>query len=639
MQKNENKARLPFIEAVGTHVSWLLPLLIYVNTIAPCVTAGDAGEFTLAAYRFSLPHPTGYPLYMALLKLWTLLPLNFGPDFFAVKCNLFSVVAMTLMCAFFYRLARVLTGSAAASIAATILLAFSRTLWKFAVVTEVYSLHLLLIVLVLLGLAIAREGKKSIGLVLAAFAFGLGLAHHITILVLIPMMFFLWPKRKDSFNKPVPVAGIVAGFMLPLAFYLLVPILASYSPLYSEKGFTMRDFISTITRQEFRERADWQDPNVQMVGPADTISRSMRYLSKQFGGRDMAIPAVNAKVTDHMKYFMSRLLKWIVPLLCIIGWFFAPPGKRAWGFWAAATAGMLIIAVCFFSRGSPLGMPFNYLRSVDEFLLPVNIFMCLGFAWLMAPIANSLTSRRDVGGTEGQNIIPAEYIPVAIMMLLCVIPFFASRTNSLYSDMTHHTFAQDQARNVLNQTPFNGVLVVSGDESFMYEYLQEVRQIRPDVEIIVYPFGIQVGNEVLDPTESLAYYLSTQLNGRGCVFTFGDAAPAVERLGSSMGLELDGIAFKLITHEIGEPSFKTGDPDIWRSYQLRNLDPGTLNGIVVDDFEYEVFDRYVNGLRASVAWLDDNGYRPDESRLALSQMADTLEKKKSETDYPKGPGH
>jgi hypothetical protein len=163
--------------------------------------------------------------------------------------------------------------------------------------------------------------------------------------------------------------------------------------------------------------------------------------------------------------------------------------------------------------------------------------------------------------------------------------------------------------------------------------------LRPDVELVVYPFGIQVGNEILDPTESLAYYLSTQLNGRECVFTFGDSAAAVERLGSSAGLRLDGIAFTLVTHEIGEPSFATGDPDIWRSYQLRNLDAGTLEGLVVDDFEYEVFDRYVNGLRASVAWLDDNGFRPDRSRPALAEMADALERTKNETDYPRGPGH
>ena len=637
-QNKKNKTGTPLIEAIGIHASWLLPLIIYIYSVAPGVMAGDAGEFVVAAWRFSLPHAPGYPLYMLLLKLWTMIPVNLGPDFFAVKCNLFSVVAMTIACALFYRLARILSGSATASLAATVLLAFSRTLWKFAVVTEVYALHLLLIVLVLLGLAVAREGKRSIGLVIAAFAFGLGLAHHHTILILIPMMFFLWPKTKGFFKKPVPVAGIVAGFMLPLALYLFVPVLASYSPMYSERGFNFGDFVNTITRQEFRERTEWQNPDVQAVGPADTLSRSIKYVSRQFGGRDMPVPAASAKVTEHMQFFFNRVAKWIVPLMCIIGWFFAPPGKRAWGFWAGVTALLWIIAVSFFSRGSPLGMPFNYLRSVDEFLLPVNIFMCLGFAWLMAPLSNSLTSRADISGTEGQNVIPPEYIPIAIMLLLCVVPFFSSRANLKYSNMMHHTFAQDQARNVLMQTPYNGMLVVSGDESFMFEYFQEVREFRPDVELVVYPFGIQMGNEILNPIDSLAYFLSTRLNDRGCVFTFGDSAAAVERLGSSKGLRLDGIAFTLVDRQPDQPSFTAGDPDIWNSYQLRNLDRRTLDGLVVDDFEYEVFDRYVNGLRASIAWLDDNGFPLDDSRSALVQMADKLESKRNETNYPRGPG-
>jgi hypothetical protein len=637
MQEKQDTGNTRIVEIIGLYASWLVPLIIYVATIAPCVTAGDAGEFVVAAHRFSLPHAPGYPLYILLLKIWTILPLNFGPDFFAVKCNLFSALLMSLMCWVFYRLARNLTGSAAASLGATMLLAFSRTLWKFAVVTEVYALHLLLIVLVLLGLSIARDGRKPVGLVIAALAFGFGLAHHHTILLLVPLMLFLWPKKKGFFVKPVPVAGIIAGFILPLALYLFLPVLAGNTPMYENRNFTPGDFIDTISRQEFRERADWQDPDVQMVGTADTLTRSLKWVPKQFGGIYIAAPDKEASVMAHMRFFFSKFFRWIIPILCVIGWFFAPPGKRAWGFWCGVTAILWIIAVSFFSRGSPLGMPFNYLRSVDEFLLPVNIFMALGFAWLMAPVSRILTSQKDIGGTEEQNIIPPEFIPVAIMLLLCVIPFFTGRANSRYSNMTHHTFAQDQARNVLVQAPMNGVLVVSGDESFMFEYLREVRNIREDLELVVYPFSIQAGNEMLDPVDSLAVFLSTQLEDRECMFSFGDAAAAVEKLGSARALRLDGIAYTLVDREESEPSFKIGDPNIWTKYQLRNLEEEILDTLVVDDFEYEVFDRYVNGMRASSAWLIDTGFGPDAARYELDILADLLESKRDETDYPKGP--
>jgi hypothetical protein len=67
---------------------------------------------------------------------------------------------------------------------------------------------------------------------------------------------------------------------------------------------------------------------------------------------------------------------------------------------------------------------------------------------------------------------------------------------------------------------------------------------------------------------------------------------------------------------------------------LRNLDPPTLGKLSIDDFEYEVFDRYVNGLRASVAKLVDDGYGQDPSVESLTMMADELERNRNQSDYP-----
>ncbi len=598
------------LELIGSLGSWIVPFLVYLSTIAPCVTPGDAGEFITSTYRFSLAHPPGYPLYMLLMKLWSALPFSLGFDPLAVKCSLFSAVVMVIMCGFFYRLARTLTGSAVASIAATLVLAFSRTLWKFAVVTEVYALHLLLIVLVLVGLAMAREGKKSIGLVIAAFAFGLGLAHHHTIVFLLPLVIFLWPRGK--FEKGIPVAGIIAGFILPLLLYLFLPLFAANTPGYSEAGFTAGDFVDIVTRAEYRERAEFQDlPQDQLVGGADIFSRAMKYLPKQFG--------------------------WIVLILSIAGWFFAPAGKRIWALWSAITAVLWILAISFLSRGSPLGMPFSFLRSVDEFLLPVNIFVALGFAWLLAPLAKSLESQKDMFDSEGQNFIPPGFIPLFIMLLFCVVPFLMARTNAHYSDMTHHTFAQDQTRNILEQVPDDGVLIVSGDESFMFEYLQEVREIKQDVKLLVYPFRYPDGDSYHTPVDSLAIFLKGDLGDRDCVFTFEDASMALDRLDDPKALRLDGVAYTLVDRDEGMPVSIPGNANIWTGYQLRNLDKETLNGLVFDDFEYETIDRYVNGLRASVSWLDASGYAADPTRSALVEMSDSLEEFLKKTDYPGPP--
>src|SRR5437899_1936066 len=47
---------------------------LYVRTLAPSVLPGDYAEFQMCAAVLGVPHPTGYPLYILLGKLFTLLP-------------------------------------------------------------------------------------------------------------------------------------------------------------------------------------------------------------------------------------------------------------------------------------------------------------------------------------------------------------------------------------------------------------------------------------------------------------------------------------------------------------------------------------------------------------------------------------
>ena len=53
-------------------------LLLYTLTLAPSVVTlfDDSLEFQLVTYQLGIAHPTGYPLYTLLGKLFTLLPLG-----------------------------------------------------------------------------------------------------------------------------------------------------------------------------------------------------------------------------------------------------------------------------------------------------------------------------------------------------------------------------------------------------------------------------------------------------------------------------------------------------------------------------------------------------------------------------------
>jgi len=52
------------------------PMLLYYITTCPVVYFGDMGELTVAAYRFGIAHPPGYPSYIIPLSIFLRLPLG-----------------------------------------------------------------------------------------------------------------------------------------------------------------------------------------------------------------------------------------------------------------------------------------------------------------------------------------------------------------------------------------------------------------------------------------------------------------------------------------------------------------------------------------------------------------------------------
>jgi hypothetical protein len=129
--------------AVGLFVA---SLALYMQTLAPSVAAlfDDSLEFPLVSYRLAIAHPTGYPLYTLLGKLFTL-----GPwANVAWSVNFLSAVAGALTVALVYLVARQLVqrrdGSAGRRLPPLLgaaALALSPVFWSQSVVAEVYTLN------------------------------------------------------------------------------------------------------------------------------------------------------------------------------------------------------------------------------------------------------------------------------------------------------------------------------------------------------------------------------------------------------------------------------------------------------------------------------------------------------------------
>src|SRR5512134_78178 len=130
-------------------VAALAALWVYVLTLSPTVTwknfGEDSGDLLSASATLGIPHPTGYPLYVLLGRVASLLPLGS----IAFRVNLVSALAGA---AGVYFLARWVleaapkaagTGGAMfGALGAALVYAFSRGAWSQSVLAEVYTLQI-----------------------------------------------------------------------------------------------------------------------------------------------------------------------------------------------------------------------------------------------------------------------------------------------------------------------------------------------------------------------------------------------------------------------------------------------------------------------------------------------------------------
>ncbi len=225
-------------------VAWaaaLAALWAYVLTLSPTVAwvndGEDSGDLLVASATLGIPHPTGYPLFVLLGRVASLVPLG-G---LAFRINLIAALAGAAGVYFLARLVLELVpgprGTAGAVVgAATAALAygFSRGAWSQSAITEVYSLNIAFLGAVLWALARAERESSVRHLTLAAFLLGLGLTHHMLLLAAIPPVALVAVRlaaRRVIGAPGLVLLALFAAWGYALVFYL--PIRAHQNPEFS----------------------------------------------------------------------------------------------------------------------------------------------------------------------------------------------------------------------------------------------------------------------------------------------------------------------------------------------------------------------------------------------------------------------
>ncbi len=192
----------------------MIALGVYLITLAPDLTwangATDGGELITASITGGIPHPPGYPTYVIIGKLFSLIP--FGTV--AFRYNLLSAVSAAAAVGLLAAAIGIYHGrrvSAPTATAVALCFGFIPLVWSQATVAEVYSLNLLFVAAFLL--AWSRRGATG----WTGVWLGLAITTHLTSLLLLPLLFI--GRREDR-------ARVAGGMLVGLSPLLLLPLLA-----------------------------------------------------------------------------------------------------------------------------------------------------------------------------------------------------------------------------------------------------------------------------------------------------------------------------------------------------------------------------------------------------------------------------
>jgi hypothetical protein len=206
-------------------------LAVYLVTLAPGLTwanqGADGGDLISAAAVLGIAHPTGYPTYLLLARLFQCLPIGS----LAYRTNLLSALCAALTAGLTAVLTRRYSGQAKpfaepAGLLAGLAFGLSPLFWSQAVITEVYTLQALCVALVLWSLSGDGGGARDVR---TGALVGLALGNHLTSLFLLPVCLAVMGRREGRWQFGA-LARLAGGLAVGLLVYLYVPLRALAMP-------------------------------------------------------------------------------------------------------------------------------------------------------------------------------------------------------------------------------------------------------------------------------------------------------------------------------------------------------------------------------------------------------------------------
>jgi 4-amino-4-deoxy-L-arabinose transferase-like glycosyltransferase len=453
----------------------LLSLALYVRTLAPGLLPGDSGEFQTLAILLGHTHPTGYPVYLVLARLLSLLPIGDT----AWRVNLFSAVMAAWTVAGVYAAGRLLTRRRAVAASSALALAVSPTFWSQAIIAEVYTPGAAFLIWILVALLRWDATGRPHALFVAGLLGGLSLGVHMSVALLLPAVLVFVAATLVARQAPVSIprslASALGGAVAGLAVLLLVFLLIDWN------NPTASYFQSVVEPS----RSAWGLSAEQIDGPFDQLL--FGWSARQFRSFMFANPiAVMPNLAGRYWGNLPSELAWPMIVLADIG---------ALGLLVRRPRAAALLLVALLTQWL---CTFNYdIWDLYVFFIPSYVLLAVLAAaglGVVVDIVGRLVSR------WGNGRALADVVLAALVLIVAVWPVFQPRLDAVrqgkvaftsddsdeYPASAHSSSEDLQAllRPSLIDAPENAIIFLDWDRLYPSYYVAHIELGRSDLMFV-----------------------------------------------------------------------------------------------------------------------------------------------------------
>ncbi len=453
----------------------LVVFITYLFTVGHYIGENDAGELAMSQATLSIPHPTGYPLFILIGFLFSKIPLTFTTIF---QLNLLNSIWCALTVVMLIKTASIILsnlnlllnknsrfydqlnmyterGIVFSSIFSGLMLAFSATFWLQSTRVEVYSLQIFISSLIIFFTVktIVEFEKEGVKNSLSSFdivkkwiiifvLLGFGFSNHMMTLYFLPsllIIFFSYHKIKLESIKALFSLLIIVGIIASI-FYLGLMVLANASPMWSYGDPS--DLKRLYDHVSAKEYSKLMISGINVVSLQST--KLLKMLSFNFSNNNFSAG----------EFALSFLLG-------LTGLFLVYLFKKK------------IIIFFLLTLITAIALTLNYnIPDINEyFLIPFMIISILSLIPVYIILSISLKK------------LLFKYLSVIFFITLIIIEFVA---NYNYANRSDSNTIEEFFKSAVTNLPVNSVLLTDSWGLFMSPglYVQNVEKIRNDVKII-----------------------------------------------------------------------------------------------------------------------------------------------------------